>query len=95
MTKRFEYAFEESEPNRIIFDYSPTEDEVLQVLMENGSPMLYLNRSGLLTLAKSLVKMSLGPYTNGFHIHLHKDFNADEPHCLTVMLVEDKPQEPT
>jgi hypothetical protein len=94
MPQRFEYVFEELKHNHITFDYAPDEDEVLEVVAENGNPILYLNRSGLLTLAKLLVKMSLGPYTNGFHIHLNGNFNADEPESLTAMLTDTKSVDP-
>ena len=86
MSQRFEYEFEEAQANCINFEYSPDEDEVFQVSHENGSMVVCLNRSALLTLAKLLIKMSLGPYTNGFHVHLNTDFDADQPECLTVML---------
>jgi hypothetical protein len=89
VSKQFTYEFDETSPNTIHFDYSPEADERLRTAFECGSPSLYLNRSGLLTLAKILIKMSMGPYTNGFHVHLHEDLNADHPECLTIMLNED------
>jgi hypothetical protein len=88
MKKRFEYEFEEAQKNRITFEYSPEADEKLDTLIENGVPILYLNRPGMITLAKTLIKMALGPYGEGFHVHLHKDLNADLPDRLTVMLHE-------
>jgi hypothetical protein len=69
---RIVYEFEEAQPNTINFGYSPNADEQLSTVIENGCPILYLSRSGLLTLAKLLIKMSLGPYTDGFHVHLRK-----------------------
>jgi hypothetical protein len=87
MTKKhFAYDFEEDTANRISFDYSPEADEKLDTLVENGVPILYLNRPGMITLAKVLIKMAMGPYDDGFHVHLSKDLNADLPNRLTVML---------
>jgi hypothetical protein len=74
VTQRLVYEFEEAQPNTINFEYSPNADERLSTVIENGCPIPYLNRSGLLTLAKLLIKMSLGPYTDGFHVHLSEDF---------------------
>jgi hypothetical protein len=53
-------------------------------------PFVYLNRSAMITLAKTLIKIAYGSYSDGFHIHVHKDFNADEPERLTLLLSEPK-----
>lgn len=90
MKKRFEYQFEpDAQKDSITFEYSQDADEKLDTLIENGAPILYLNRPGMLTLAKMLIKMATGSYSEQFHVHLHKDFNADEPEKLTVMLYPD------
>ena len=85
---QFAYQFDEPQKNRIHFDYSPDADEAVLTSVENGLPVLYLNRSGLLMLAKTLIRMSMGPYTDGFHVHLRRNFDADQPECLTIMLHE-------
>jgi hypothetical protein len=82
----FTFEFEEEKPNRITFDYSSEADEELDSAVENGVPIVYANRSALLTLAKLFIKMAKGPYKDGFHIHLRKDLNADEGDRLIVML---------
>ncbi len=89
MKHRFEFEFDDESPNSITFEYSPDADERLEIGTEEGRPILYANASGLITLAKILLKMGLGAYTEGFHVHLHKDFNADEPECLAVMVLGD------
>jgi hypothetical protein len=90
MKTRFQYEFEQdAQKDQITFEYSPDADEKLDTLTENGKPILYLNRPGMLTLAKILIKMAEGPYSEQFHVHLHKDFNADLPETLTVMLYPD------
>jgi hypothetical protein len=84
--KSFNFEFEENKPNRITFDYSPEADEEFDTAIEDGIPILYANRPGLISLAKTLIKMAMGEYSDGFHVHLRKDLNADEPDRLIVML---------
>ena len=86
MTKQFTYEYEDDGKNRITFNYSPEGDEKMDTSVENGIPFLYLNRSAMLTLAKTLIKVATGTYSEGFHMHLNKDLNADEPERLVVLL---------
>ena len=86
MSKQFTYTYDENARDRISFDYSPEADEKLSSSVENGVPFIYLNRSGMITLARILIKIANGSYTEGFHVHLHKDFNADEPENLVLLL---------
>jgi hypothetical protein len=94
MKQRFEFEFEEEKQNRITFEYSPEADEKLDTQVENNVPILSLNRPAMITLAKTLIKMALGPYDNGFHVHLRKDLNADLPDRLIVMLYQGENAEP-
>jgi hypothetical protein len=87
--KRFAYEFEQDTANRISFDYSPRGDDKIDSATEDGTPVLYLNRPGMITLARTLIKMAKGDYEAGFHVHLRKDFNADLPNRLTVILSPD------
>lgn len=89
MTKRFIYEFEDNKTNRISYDYSPEADEKLQSAIQNDEAVIYLNRPGMLTLAKILIKIAQGDYEQGFHVHLRQDFNADLPECLSVVLSPD------
>ena len=86
MKHTFTFEFLEDQKNRNSFQYSPESDEELDTLVENGIPILYLNRPAMLTLAKILIKMGLGTYDYGFHVHLNKDFNAYLPDRLTDAL---------
>jgi hypothetical protein len=90
---QFAYEFDEPQKNLIHFDYSPDAGEAFATSVEAGVPVLYLNRSGLLTLAKTLIRMSMGPYTDGFHVHLQRNFDADQPECLTITLHEQNAHE--
>lgn len=93
MKKVFQFEFEDESAaesghnhDRITYQYSAEEDERLRIEMVNGVPFIFANSSGLLTLAKILVKIALGKYKTGFHVHLHQDFNADCPEVLAVGL---------
>jgi len=89
MRKKFEFEFEDQAcDNSISFDYDESFDEKISVLIENGVPVIYANRSAFILLAKTLAKMALCDYSNGFHVHLYQDFNADEPEALRVILDE-------
>jgi hypothetical protein len=86
--QRFTYQYKKDGKDSITFDYSPEADERLFTTIDSGTPFLYLNRSGMLTLAKILIKIAEGEYSKGFHVHLSRDFNADNPEVLVVMLSE-------
>jgi hypothetical protein len=88
MKKTFMFEFEEEKTNTLTYECSMAEDEKLSTGVENGEATIYANRSALITLAKLLLKMALGPYTGGFHVHLHQDFNSELPNCLTVILTD-------
>jgi hypothetical protein len=89
MTKQFSFTYNDDSKDRITFEYSPQADEKLHTSVENGIPFLYLNRPGMITLAKMLIKIANGAYSDGFHVHLHQDFNANEPERLAVLLSSD------
>ena len=52
MKKTFVYEFEEDKPNSLSYEVSLDEDERLESLVEDGTPILYMNRSAMLTMAK-------------------------------------------
>jgi hypothetical protein len=91
MKRTFVYEFDEDFKNSVTFQYSLEEDETISTSVEGNAPFLYLNRAAMITLAKILIKMAYGTYDKGFHVHLHKDFNADLPDCLTVLLQGSEP----
>lgn len=84
--KTFNFEFEEEKLNRLTYECSFDEDERLETSVENGVPFIYLNRSAMITMAKILIKMANGSYSNGFHLHLHKDFNEDAPDAVVLLL---------
>jgi hypothetical protein len=87
MTRIFVYEFEEDKPNSLSYEVNVEEDERLESLVEGGAPILYMNRSAMLTMAKLLIKMAHGEHAEHFHIHLKKDF-GEGPDVVTIMLYE-------
>ena len=89
MKKRFEFKFDDqSQQGTISFDYDEAVDERMSVLVENGIPVIYANRATLFFLAKTLIKMALCPYPDGFHVHLNEDLDAEKPEALRMILNE-------
>lgn len=83
----FEYDDESSE-SKISFDYDETIVETLKVVIENGVPTVYANKTGLKLLGDSLIKLHHSGYKTGFHIHLSEDFDAGKPEILRVVLTK-------
>jgi hypothetical protein len=89
MQKKFEFEFEDlSAKNAITFDYDDKDDldEALEVVIENGMPVLYANRKALMALAKAFIKIAVCEYPVGFHVHLSKNFDADQKETLRCVL---------
>ena len=86
MKRKFEFEFEDQSPSTISFEYDVSAEEKISVLIEDGIPVLYVNRQALLFLVKTFAKMALCDYPDGFHVHLTKDFDADEAEALRVIL---------
>ncbi|MDV3347065.1 hypothetical protein QGP82_00020 [Leptothoe sp. LEGE 181152] len=83
MMKKFEFEFEDlSSQNTIEFDYDEEIDEELKIVIENGMPVLYANKQAYIALAKTFIRMALGEYSNGFHVHLNQDLDADEQEIM-------------
>lgn len=86
MKKTFTFEYEEDKPGSLSYQVSLEEDERLDSSIQNGVPFLYLNRSAMITLARILIKMATGSNSDGFHLHLHKDFNEDAPDAIVLSL---------
>ena len=86
--KSFTFDFEDRSPKSIAYECEGTER--LRTSVEAGVPFLFANRAGMLALAKLLVKLSMGEYKPGFHIHLRSDFSGDaaQRDVLTILLDE-------
>ncbi len=86
--KNFTFDFEDRSPKSIAYERDGPER--LRTTTEAGGPFVFANRAGMLALAKLLVKLSIGEYKHGFHIHLRSDFSDDfaQPDALTILLDE-------
>ena len=86
MNEKFEFEFKDESPRNISFEYDRDIEEKLEVVMENGKPFLYANQQAYMALAKTFIKMAMCDYPIGFHVHLHKDFDADLTETLCCIL---------
>jgi hypothetical protein len=87
MKRKFDFEFEDQAfENSISFEYDDAVEEEMTVIVENGVPVMYANRQAFLSLAKTFIKIALCDYSDGFHIHLGKDFDTDQPEILRVVL---------
>jgi hypothetical protein len=91
MTKRLIFDFEDGSANATgnRYDGMSTNyysgDEVLKISGGGDTlPFIAGNSSGLVTLGKFLIQMGMSEYRDGFHIHIHEDFNEDKPETLIV-----------
>ena len=90
--KTFEYKFaDESQRDRIQIEYGNSDDEILRFgAMEEGQFYVTANRSGFMALAKLCIKLAMGSYKNGFHLHVGKDFgDSNASPNLIVSLLEE------
>ena len=60
--------------------------ETLAVDQQDGTAYLYANKVGFSVLAKIFAQLADGPYENGYHIHLQRDFGEAGPDVITVVL---------
>lgn len=83
----FEYDFEDRSPNTMVFDFSDIEDDRLAFESHGENNILFVNRDAALVLARIFLRIAKGSYENGFHVHLHEDFDADKPLAIAVAVV--------
>lgn len=84
--KTFTFDFDDESPKSLAYECDG--NEYLRTSVEGGVPFLLANSAGMLALAKLLIKMGMGEYEEGFHIHLQADFSGDggQPDVLTILL---------
>jgi hypothetical protein len=84
--KTFSFEFEDKSPRSI--EYECDGSERLRTTIEAGVPFVFANRAGILALSKLLIKLAMGEYKQGFHVHLRSDFSGDgaEPDAVTILL---------
>ncbi len=87
MRKKFSFEFEDESSNSTIsYEYNEDIEEQLSVKIENGSAVLYGNKSAFLLLAKTFAKLGLCDYEEGFHLHINTDFDADNSEAIRIVL---------
>lgn len=69
--KNFTLDFEDKSPKSIAYECEGAER--LRTSVEGGVPFVFANRAWMLALAKILVKIGMGEYKEGFHVHLPSD----------------------
>ena len=91
MSKRlhFECDFDDLGPNRITYQTSGPPTETACTVVEDGTPVLYLNRGACKLLAEIFAKLALGTHADGFHLHLPKDFDSGEVEMLRIVITSD------
>lgn len=87
MKKQFAYEFEDDISGKTIsFEYDNETEENLTIDIEGDIPVIYANRQALIFLAKIFIKMSMGTYDPGFHVHVHQELDADKSEALRIIL---------
>ncbi|MBW4536654.1 MAG: hypothetical protein KME09_22230 [Pleurocapsa minor HA4230-MV1] len=91
MKRKFEFEFEDqSLENTITFEYDDATEEEIDLCIENGVAVMYANSQALLSMAKLFVKIAICDYQKGFHLHLTKDFDADDKEIFRVILTKNE-----
>jgi hypothetical protein len=68
MNREFHLEFDDESSDRdLTYEAAADGSDRLTMTVSNGVPTLWANPSGMLVLARILIQMALGDYTNGFH----------------------------
>jgi len=84
--RRFEFEFDDLGPANLTYDMTGAPVELLTTAIEDGFPVLYANRGACRLLAEIFAKLALGSHHDGFHLHLHEDFDPDKSEVLRITL---------
>jgi hypothetical protein len=93
--RAFNFDFEDESPDgKISLDYGPEDDEVLRFGIQDGEAFISANRAACLTMAKLFLKLAMGSYGEGFHVHIGEDFSSAEaqPTLCVALLGDDPPR---
>ena len=86
MKKRFNIRFDNEGPNALSYELGT--NARLQCTVENGVPVVWVNREGARVLAEIFAKLALGTHATGFHVHLGRDLDPDGPDVVRLALAE-------
>ncbi len=59
-------------------------DELLRRFEVDGIPYFFGNSAGLVRLGEILIQIGLSGYKDGFHLHLHEDFDSEKNEIAVV-----------
>lgn len=83
---RIVYEFEDLGPDRLAFTISEPPSEKMIATSENGTTALNVNKAAYGVMAESFASLAEGSHREGFHVHLHEDFDAERPEALRIVL---------
>ncbi|QUW02595.1 hypothetical protein J8C06_09620 [Chloracidobacterium validum] len=86
---RFECEFEDQGPTQITYEISGYPTDKAKLVIEDQTPVLYVNKSACHVLAEIFAKLAIGAYKPGFHIHLKENFDSDDKEMLRIVLAPD------
>src|SRR5262245_4254218 len=82
----FEFDFEDSGPNSINYNVSGPPSQIASTGVENGVPVLYVNKGACRFLAELFARLALGTHRDGFHLHLGENFDPDGEEMIRVVI---------
>ncbi len=82
----FMCKFEDEGPSSITYKTTGPPTETACTTVEDGTPVLYLNKAACKLLAEIFAKLAMGNYADGFHLHLEKNFDPDEVEMLRIVI---------
>jgi hypothetical protein len=82
MKKTYSFEYEDNSPKELT--YETTGHEKLTVTAEGGQVFVFGNSAGLVTLGKLLLQLGESELPAGFHIHVRRNFDYDQPDAICV-----------
>jgi hypothetical protein len=85
--KRFSLEFDDDGPSSLSYEVDRAAH--FSSALDQGAPVLYVNRVAARVLATVFAKLALGSHQPGFHVHLEVDFDSESAEALRVILTKD------
>jgi hypothetical protein len=84
--RRFVVEFDDLDSRSLTYTTSGPPIELLTTKSESGIPVVYASKGACRLLAETFDKLAFGNYSDGFHLHLEKDFDPDNAEVLRIIL---------
>jgi len=81
---KFQFEFVDGGPRSL--DYETTDGDKASISIEDGVPVLYVNRSACRVLAQIFAKLAMGSHVDGFHLHLEENLDPDRGEMFRIIL---------